>query len=244
MPTLDDAFPMVHAALVAHYGPAVSDFEGRPAFESLVAAYLDRALGEAHGRPALAALIDDDLITPETLAAADIPRIIDALGEHKIAVTSRIVAPLKHLARWVVEHGGSGWSPGEAGATGRPMPSVEWLRDELGALKGIGPAAADALVLFALNRPSYPVDRASFRVMVRHGWLDPTATYAEARDLVVERAIDDTNASDEHAARVLGDLSHAMAQVGRQFCRAAAPHCERCPLAHLLPEGGPREGDA
>ena len=44
--------------------------------------------------------------------------------------------------------------------------------EELAGIKGIGPAAADAMVLFALKRPAYPVDRATFRVLVRHGWLD------------------------------------------------------------------------
>ena len=45
-----------------------------------------------------------------------------------------------------------------------------------GGVPGIGLAAADAILLFALKRPSYPVDRATYRVLVRHGWLDPSAT--------------------------------------------------------------------
>ena len=46
------------------------------------------------------------------------------------------------------------------------------------------------------------------------------------------------------AASLLIDLAHGMEQLGRRYCRAAAPRCEGCPLECLLPEGGPREVDA
>jgi endonuclease III related protein len=242
MPTLDDAFDAVRTALVERYGPTEADFGDLEPFEGMVAVYLDGALGGVRSRSALEGLRDEGLLDPERLADAEIPEISDALREKGQTVTSRVVAPLKHLARWAVAQGATGSSP--MTPVVNTTASLEWLRGELGAIKGIGPAGADALVLFALKRPSYPVDRASFRVLVRHGWLDPTATYDEARELIVERAMDDVDFVEERAVRVLGDLSHGMAQLGRQFCRAASPHCERCPLEHLLPEGGPREGDA
>ena len=66
--------------------------------------------------------------------------------------------------------------------TSQPSRSARsWL-----ALNGVGPATADALLLFALRRPVYPLDRATYRILVRHGWLDPSADYDEAR-AVVER---------------------------------------------------------
>ena len=103
-------------------------------------------------------------------------------------------------------------------------------------------AGADAILLYALKRPSYPVDRATYRVLVRHGWLDPTATYDEARDLLVDSVTDraDVLNEEEDPAVELAELAHGMEQLGRRFCRAAAPHCDGCPLESLLPEGGPR----
>jgi endonuclease-3 related protein len=117
-------------------------------------------------------------------------------------------------------------------------------RDDLAAVKGIGPATADAMILLALGRPSYPVDRPTYRVLVRHGWIDSTTSYEEARDSIVDRAMSMADGSDEAAALDLAALGHAMAELGRQFCRARAPLCAGCPLEHLLPEGGPRDGDA
>jgi endonuclease-3 related protein len=179
------------------------------------------------------------------LVSAAVPEIIDALREKDVTAAARGIAPLKHLARWLVDHHG-----GRVGPLADPHRSTDWLRGELAAIKGIGPAAADALLLYALKRPSYSVDRATFRVLVRHGWLDPTASYDEARELVVYHAAREADMLVEDQPHELGELSshlaklaHGMAEVGRRFCRAAGPKCERCPLEHLLPEGGPRDVD-
>ena len=96
--------------------------------------------------------------------------------------------------------------------------------------RGRGPAA---LLLHGLRRPAYPLDRASYRILVRHGWLDPSADYDEARD-VVERLDPDV---PEHLAR----LSAWLERIGREYCRPTIAKCERCPLRSFLPEGGPRE---
>ena len=244
MPTLDHAFEAVRSAMIGHFGAAADDFEGLAPFDAMVAVVLKRALGGERGRAALDALGDDDLLTPERLADAELLEIADALRGKGIAATVKTIAPLKHLARWVVEHRDTGiFATAEDDSEKVPL-RLGWLLEELGAIKGIGPATADAIVLFALKRPSYPVDRASFRVLVRHGWLDSTASYDEARDLLVDRAMHGADELEEQAAATLIDLSREMDRLGRQFCRAAAPHCGGCPLEHLLPEGGPREVDA
>jgi endonuclease III related protein len=244
MPTLDDAFGAVRTALIRHFGPARDDFEGLAPFDAMVAVVLDRALGGGRWRAALDGLGDVNLLTPERLADAEIPEIADALREKGVAATAKTIAPVKHLARWAAGQRGAGILPVDVDDTDKLSVPLGSLREDLAILKGIGPAAADAIVLFALKRPSYPVDRASFRVLVRHGWLDATATYDEARDLLVERAMHCAHDLEEKTVTALSDFSHEMDRLGRQFCRASAPRCGDCPLEHLLPEGGPREVDA
>jgi endonuclease III related protein len=244
MPTFDEAFKAVRAALVEHSGSTAAGTFELPPFEGMIAVLLERGGAGVRWRSALEALAESDLVSPERLAQAEIPEILDALREKGITATARSVAPLKHLGRLIVEKGVEGILAPDELDTGKSSAVVARLRDELAATRGIGPAAADAIMLFALNRTSYPVDRASFRVLVRHGWLDSTSSYEEARDLIVERAMNDADELEEQAARDLTDFSRGMAQIGRQFCRAAAPRCLGCPLENLLPEGGPREVDA
>ena len=84
-----------------------------------------------------------------------------------------------------------------------------------------------------------------FRVLVRHGWLDATATYDEARDLVVEHADD---AADRAANRKRWPLCRSCRTEwnGSGVSSVARPRrtVSGCPLERLLPEGGPREVDA
>ncbi len=244
MPTLDDAFDAVRTALVDHFGPAADEFEGLDAVRGDGRrASRPRDRRQRRWKPVSTAWQTTVCSRPSGWPRPRSSRSPTLLRNKASRPRPGAIAPLKHLARWLVDQGMTATC---RGCSIRAQPeSTDSLRDELAAIKGIGPAAADADPLFALKRPSYPVDRATFRVLVRHGWLDPTATYDEARDLVVERAVDRRGRSRmSRRCGLLGELSHGMEQLGRQFCRAAAPHCERCPLERFLPEGGPREVDA
>jgi endonuclease-3 related protein len=132
----------------------------------------------------------------------------------------KLVGPLQRLARWVA---------GRGSAEALDDISTGRLREELLGVNGIGPASADAVLLLALRRPVFPVDRASYRVLVRHGWLDTSADYEEARAAWERPAGDDPG--------TLARLAAGLEQVGREFCRASVARCERCPLRPLLPTG-------
>jgi endonuclease-3 related protein len=238
MPTLEDAFPTVCEALARDSGGASVLAERQEPFEAMIGVLLDRALGASRAVTAIGALEEAGLLSPEQLKRADVLEIRDALLEKGVSASPLLIAPVKHLAEWLVEHHG-----GRVESLFNPERSTDWLRGELASIPGVSLAAADAIVLFALKRPSYSVDRATFRVLVRHGWLDASALYDEARDLLVDHASRGGNVSEGEAGNLLIGLAHGMEQIGRRFCRAAAPRCEQCPLESVLPEGGPREAD-
>jgi len=247
MPTLDHAFPTLHSKLVGRFGRPPTLFEGLGPFEAICAVLLERNLGPQKALAALAALRESDLLAPDQLAKGDPVELIDALRARGLSISASAVAPLMRFARWLVQH-----HDGRIAALFDPHRSTEWLRGEMASIKGIGMAGADAVLLYALKRPAYPVDRATFRVLVRHGWLDPSATYDEVRDLVVDAAASEERIFDERElAREnelltanLMELVHGMHQVGRRYCKPAAARCDDCPLVSLLPEGGHRQMDA
>lgn len=246
MATLGDAFSTVHSALVERFGAPEPVIQGREPFEGICDVLLARKLGPEKTTAIIGVLRESDFLTPSRLATADVVDLTQTMAERRLSVSAAALAPVIRLARWLVEHHG-----GRISALFDPHRSTEWLRGELTALKGIGAAGADAVLLYALTRPAYPVDRATFRVLVRHDWLDPTATYDEARDLVVDAAASQEAiydeielARNEFLAADLVQLAHGMDQVGRHYCRPAAPRCDDCPLASLLPEGGYRQVDA
>jgi endonuclease-3 related protein len=214
-------------ALDHQYGPLPPPGGGLAAglFEAIVRVAL--AL-EAEPRVALAAfdaLRDSGLIEPEALASADPLEIDDVFRQARVKLATKAVGPLRKVARWAADRGldDEAW----AGL------STEAIRDEWLGLNGVGPATADALLVFGLGRATIPVRQASYRVFVRHGWIDSTSDYDEARSVLISAAPDDANR--------LGQLELGLARLGRDFCKPSAAKCDRCPLRPLLPEGGPVE---
>jgi endonuclease-3 related protein len=227
MPTLDESFPALLAALDGRPGRPASVAESRDGFEAIVAAWLERAVESRRVVPVLEGLRDAGLLEPGALGEADPLEIADAVRTRGVPAAAKVVGPLQRLARWVA---------GRGSAEALVAVPTEQLREELIGLNGIGPASADAILLFGLRRSVFPVDRASYRVLVRHGWLDPSADYDDAR------AAWEQPASDSSAA--LARLSAGLEQVGREFCRAGVARCDRCPLRPFLPARGPLEPEA
>ncbi len=227
MATFDEALPLIGAAASGSPNRVGTGFEGRAPFETMAAAVLSLHVGPATASAVIDALRDEGLLDPERLDQAGLPEIQDAVHGKLRSVSVKTLAPLKHLARWLVGRFG-----GRAESLLDPDLSTSDLRDELARLKGMGMSGADTILLLALKRPSFPVDRGSFRILVRHDWLDASAGYDEARDLVLHHAGADP--------ALLTRVSDGMEELARRFCRPAAPHCDGCPLESLLPEGGPR----
>ncbi len=106
------------------------------------------------------------------------------------------------------------------------------LRETLLAVNGIGPETADSIVLYAAELPVFVVDTYTARVAKRHGWIDWEAGYGELQ----ERFQYDL----EEDARLYNEYHALLVRVGKAHC-GTQPSCDGCPLAELLPEGGPLE---
>jgi endonuclease III related protein len=228
MPTFADSYAGIVAALAERFGsPEAAAGQGaEDPFARMVAVQLGRTLEARKVGRALDALRESGLLEPETLAKVDPGELAEAARIGGATLPAAALRAIQRLGRWLVDR-----HKGSAGALHEV--STDRLREELISVNGIGAATADAILLFALGRPVYPIDRASYRILVRHGWIDPTADYDEAQDLVAQQSPDDPV--------VLARLSAWLERVGREACRTSVAKCERCPLKPFLPAGGPRE---
>ncbi len=107
------------------------------------------------------------------------------------------------------------------------------LREELLSVNGVGPETADAIILYAAEKPSFVVDAYSARIMKRHGWIDQEANYDQLKDFFESRLSPDTQHFNEFHALIV--------QVGKHHCKPKA-RCEGCPLQPMLPDTGIIEG--
>ena len=101
------------------------------------------------------------------------------------------------------------------------------LRNELLAVKGVGPETADSILLYAFHRPIFVVDAYTSRVVSRHGLIEQTASYRELQQLFMDNLPLETPMFNEYHALLV--------RVGKRRCQRK-PRCQGCPLESLLPQ--------
>ena len=99
------------------------------------------------------------------------------------------------------------------------MPLEEarrWLTD----LNGVGPKTAAIILLFAFNRPAFPVDTHVHRLSKRIGFIGSTVS-AEKAHSIMEQVVPPGDYYVFH----LNLIQH-----GRERCHARNPTCNMCPI--------------
>jgi endonuclease-3 related protein len=138
---------------------------------------------------------------------------------------------LRKLAEFVSASGGTG-------ALGRL--GTDALRERLLRLEGIGPETADAILLYAFDRPVFVVDAYARRLYSRLCGEAAPAADAELKR-TVETAVQDTGD--------LNDLHALIVEHGKRHCRSS-PLCAGCCLGSICRHAGsgltidPLSGDA
>ncbi|NIO13965.1 MAG: endonuclease III domain-containing protein, partial [Xanthomonadales bacterium] len=167
---------------------------------------------------AIANLREAGALEPRVLASLELERLRELV--RPAGYFRQKSARLARLANWLVQRGEGTVEALAAVPTAR-------LREELLALRGIGPETADSILLYALERPVFVVDAYTMRVVVRHGLLDPGAGYYELRELF-------TASLPRHVA-LYKDFHAQLVELGKRFCRSR-PRCEGCPARPALGE--------
>ena len=161
----------IYAALLDRFGPQGWWF-GRSPFEIAAGAILTQHTAWTNAARAIAALRAHRLLRPDRIDRiheAKLARLIRAAGTPRVKARR-----LKAFARWLVS-----CHRGRFDAL-RSAPLVA-LRVELLAIPGLGPETADAILLYAAQRPVFVADTYTRRVLARHGVRRAGSTYEHAR---------------------------------------------------------------
>lgn len=198
--------------LLAHYGP-LSWWPAETPFEVCVGAILTQNTAWGNVERAIAALKAADCLTPEGLReieAGHLAAFIRPAGYFNLKSRR-----LKAFVEWLFDRYG--------GSLER-MFSGDWrlLRDELLAVRGIGPETCDSILLYAGHKPTFVVDAYTRRLFHRLGLLPEGAGYEETRALFMDNLPPDVPLFNEYHALI---VEHC-----KQFCRKR-PRCAGCPLA-------------
>ncbi|MDF1613370.1 endonuclease III domain-containing protein [Desulfurivibrio dismutans] len=101
------------------------------------------------------------------------------------------------------------------------QPATE-LRQELLAVKGIGPETADSICLYAAGKPVFVVDTYTHRIFNRHQLVPEEADYYTIQEIFTDALPADPALYNEYHALIV--------RLGKEFCRKRNPRCPECPL--------------
>lgn len=96
------------------------------------------------------------------------------------------------------------------------------LIDHLCSYKGIGVKVAKCIAMYALERPTFPIDIHCARVGERIGWYEKRTRYTRRYADLIDDAIPATYRHRLHVNLI---------QHGRELCTASSPCCELCPIS-------------
>ena len=216
---LDRWFDALHAA----YGPQgwwpVDGPRGTVALEVCVGAILVQHARWEAAAAAVARLREAGALSIEALATwphARIEELVRGAGTYRAKARSlrSFAGHVRAAPRGTVE----GFLDGAA----------ETVRLRCLGVWGVGPETADAIVLYAAQRPTFVVDAYARRLFARLGAKLPDG-YEAAREALLGVAGDDVERLGEWHALI---VAH-----GKARCRARAPRCEGCPLLDVCPAG-------
>jgi endonuclease-3 related protein len=213
MPTMQDYY----RALSSHFGPQ-HWWPAESPFEVMVGAVLAQNTAWRNVEKAIGNLKTFRLLDPRKIHELDEETLQEAV--RPAGYFRQKAARLKAVVAWLVDRfDGSMAKAAEADTAA--------LREELLAIKGIGPETADSILLYALDKPVFVIDTYTWRVLSRHRLVGEETSYEEMQELMQSKLPRDSTLYNEYHALLVA--------VGKEFCRKEA-RCERCPLKPFLPE--------
>ena len=176
-----------------------------PEFEIVVGALLTQNTRWRNVEKALLRLVGSGLVSAAAVAATPLEQL-----QHRIKGCGYYRQKARRL------QGISGFICNFSGNFYRKID-----RRSLLALEGIGPETADAILLYACNRPHFVVDAYTRRIFTRYGTLAAEVGYAEMQQFFHRRLPPQVDLYKGFHALIV--------EHGKQTCRSR-PRCEACVL--------------
>jgi len=206
----EEKLRLVYERLLVHFGRQ-NWWPAETPFEVIVGALLTQRTSWKNAAKAIERLKTQGFMEPERLAEAELVEVESLV---------RVAGFYKDKARRLIEASKQiGVHEGLECLFSLP---TEELRRLLLCWRGIGPETADAILLYAANRLSFPVDAYTLRMLTRLGFVE--RGYEEVRALFEAAMPRDIGAYKEFHALIDA--------LGKTYCKAK-PRCAGCPLRDL-----------
>ena len=208
-----EALEDIYSRLLVHFGPQ-NWWPGESRWEIMVGAILTQNTSWGNVEKAIANLKAQGVLSLEAMSAVsteDLAEYIRPAGYYTIKA-----GRLQNLLAMINQQ----WEGDLEYLLAQPLAP---LREQLLAVKGIGPETADSMLLYAAEQPIFVVDTYSQRILFRHAVIPEEYDYFQIQELFMDNLVEDTALFNEYHALLV--------QVGKTFCKKSKPKCADCPLA-------------
>ncbi|MEM2953029.1 MAG: endonuclease III [Candidatus Bathyarchaeia archaeon] len=188
----------------------------RELFKTLIITIISQNTADRNTARAFENLSKNFPLTPEALAKAEKTKIEECLKTAGLYRNKARV--IKEVSRIILEKFGGSLKPILT------MPFEE-ARKTLMQLPGVGPKTADVVLLFSANQPTIPVDTHVKRVSKRLALAPANGDYEDTR-----KALQSLYKPEDYL-----DIHIMLILLGRKYCRARNPLCQKCPVNTLCP---------
>ena len=215
---MKSALQDIHDRMFARYGEQCWWPADTP-FEMMVGAVLTQATSWTNVEIAIARMKDADALSPAAIRGMDTDTLAALI--YSSGFYNAKARKLKALAQFLGE------TYDDDISTMRLVDGAK-LRRELLGVKGIGEETADAILLYALGKPSFVIDAYTRRLISRLGIAPNSEAYSAYQKLFSDNLQQDTAMFAEYHALIV--------QHGKEACRKT-PVCEGCCLRSVCPTG-------
>lgn len=212
--TNDNLYTEVFNRLLDAYGPQ-DWWPGESRFEIMVGAVLVQGTSWKNVEKAISALDSRDMMSPASIrdvAEDELAQVIYSCGYYRMKAKK-----LKALAGYLGSRFGDDLDAMNS-------CSLISIRDELLGVYGIGEETADAIVLYALNMPSFVVDAYTRRLFTRIGVSPKGTSYRAFQQEFTDNLPAESELFNEYHALIVKHGSNVCLRV---------PRCDRCCLNEI-----------
>ena len=201
----------IYKILLKEYGPQ----EWWPAdspFEVMVGAVLTQNTNWINVSRAVDNLKKKDLICPHKIAVISKQKLISAIRQS--GFYNQKAEYLKGLSRYIIKK-----YSGDIEEMARVDTTI--LRNELLAIKGLGPETVDSILLYVLNKPVFVIDAYTRRIFGRHGIKIKESDYSSWQISFESQLPKDRKLFNDYHALIV--------RLAKEKCRKK-PDCQGCPM--------------
>lgn len=205
----------IYERLLAHFGHR-GWWPAETPFEMIVGAILTQNVSWRSASAAIENLKGAGLLSPEGLLQVGEEELTKLLrpARYHFQKAKKLKAFCRVLAE---EYGGD--------LEAFLSQEVQELRQRLLKIYGIGPETADAIILYAAEKPVFVVDAYTHRIFQRLGYFGEKAKYREMQEFFMKHLPPDVSLYNDYHAQIDA--------LGHNICLKNKPRCRECPLADI-----------